>query len=82
MYSSHDVAPDGPWPELVEVLTEKLEQARRGEITAFACCVETRSGDCDTFALHNVGSSAYKMVGSLDVLKHSIINRHLVPRDD
>jgi hypothetical protein len=54
-----------PWDELVECLREKLAQAERGELTAFA--------------YHNVGSSAYKMVGAIEALKTRVVMRHLQP---
>jgi hypothetical protein len=66
-----------PYDALIACLREKLEQAERGELTAFAYVCEYVDGNVGQYAFHDVGSNVFKMVGILEALKVRIANRYL-----
>jgi len=66
-----------PYDELVACLREKLAQAERGELTAFAFVCEYVDGKVGQYAFHDIGSNVFKLVGILEALKFRIATRHL-----
>jgi len=59
--------------ELVDCLREKLEQAERGELLAFAYVAEYDDGTPASWRHNLAGSNAYKMIGQLEEQKHHLL---------
>lgn len=71
-----------PFEEVVACLREKLAQAERGEITAFAYVCEYHNGNVGQYAFHDKGSNIYKLVGVIEALKARLVKRYLGSSDD
>lgn len=70
-----------PFEEVVACLREKLAQAERGEITAFAYVCEYQDGNVGQYAFHDRGSNIYKLVGAVEALKYRLTKRYLGSSD-